>query len=96
MWTRVKDSLRRRGDNVSSAAAETVVMTYPAIVKAAAVTVPSELGADDILVVVTLRPGAINAGPHEATKVSDARIDCSHQSMETTIASIGNPRRVPR
>lgn len=64
--------------------------------KAAAVTVLSELGADDILVVVTLRPGAINAGPHEATKASDARIDCSHQLLTTAIVSIGNPRRVLR
>ncbi|MDP7705196.1 AMP-binding protein [Mycobacterium sp. TY815] len=55
---RVKDSLRRRGENVSSVEVETVVMTHPAVAEAAAVAVPSELGEDDILVVVTLRPGA--------------------------------------
>jgi crotonobetaine/carnitine-CoA ligase len=55
---RVKDSLRRRGENVSSVEIETTVMRHPAVLEAAAVGVPSELGEDDILVVVTLRPGA--------------------------------------
>jgi crotonobetaine/carnitine-CoA ligase len=55
---RVKDSLRRRGENVSSVEVEAVVTSHPAVQEAAAVAVPSELGEDDILVVVTLRPGA--------------------------------------
>ncbi len=55
---RVKDSLRRRGENVSSVEVETVVMRHPAVAEAAAVGVPSELGEDDILLFVTLRPGA--------------------------------------
>ncbi len=55
---RVKDSLRRRGENVSSVEVEAVVMTHPAVAEAAAVAVPSDLGEDDILLVVTLRPGA--------------------------------------
>jgi len=55
---RAKDSLRRRGENVSSVEVETTVMRHPAVVEAAAVAVPSDLGEDDILVVVTLTPGA--------------------------------------
>ncbi len=55
---RVKDSLRRRGENVSSVEVEAVVMCHPAVAEAAAVGVPSELGEDDILVLVTVRPGA--------------------------------------
>ncbi|OBJ58661.1 AMP-binding protein [Mycobacterium sp. 1423905.2] len=55
---RVKDSLRRRGENVSSVEVETVVAAHPAVAEAAAVAVPSNLGEDDILVVVALRPGA--------------------------------------
>ena len=53
---RIKDSLRRRGENVSSVEVETAVMRHPAVAEAAAVGVPSELGEDDILVVLTLRP----------------------------------------
>ena len=55
---RTKDALRRRGENVSSVEVETVAMRHPAVLEAAAVGVPSELGEDDILLVVTLRPGA--------------------------------------
>ncbi len=55
---RTKDALRRRGENVSSVEVETVVTRHPAVAEAAAVGVPSELGEDDILVIVTLRPGA--------------------------------------
>lgn len=54
---RVKDALRRRGENVSSAEVETAVMRHPAVAEAAAVAVPSEVGEDDILLIVTLRPG---------------------------------------
>jgi carnitine-CoA ligase len=55
---RIKDSLRRRGENVSSVELETVVMRHRAVAEAAAIGVPSELGEDDILLIVTLRPGA--------------------------------------
>jgi carnitine-CoA ligase len=55
---RVKDSLRRRGENVSSVEVESTVMRHPAVAEAAAVAVPSDLGEDDILVVVTLQSNA--------------------------------------
>jgi crotonobetaine/carnitine-CoA ligase len=55
---RVKDSLRRRGENISSVEVETAVMRHPAVLEAAVVGVPSELGEDDILLVATLRPDA--------------------------------------
>lgn len=53
---RVKDSLRRRGENISSVEVERVVMRHPAVLEAAAVGVPSDLGEDDILLIMTLRP----------------------------------------
>lgn len=55
---RAKDSLRRRGENVSSVEVETTVMGHPAVLEAAAVAVPSDLGEDDILVVLTVAPDA--------------------------------------
>ena len=55
---RVKDSLRRRGENVSSVEVENTVMRHPCVLEAAAVGISSDLGEDDILVVVTLRPRA--------------------------------------
>ena len=55
---RLKDSLRRRGENISSVELETVVMRHPAVLEAAAVGVPSQLGEDDVLLIVTVTPGA--------------------------------------
>jgi crotonobetaine/carnitine-CoA ligase len=55
---RVKDAIRRRGENVSSVEVENVVTGYPGVVEAAAVGVPSELGEQDILVAVGLEAGA--------------------------------------
>jgi crotonobetaine/carnitine-CoA ligase len=55
---RVKDAIRRRGENVSSVEVESVVMAYPGVAEAAAVGVPSELGEEDILVVVRAAPTA--------------------------------------
>ncbi len=55
---RVKDSLRRRGENVSSVEIETTVMGHTAVLEAAAIAIPSELGENDILVVFTVKPGA--------------------------------------
>jgi carnitine-CoA ligase len=52
---RVKDSLRRRGENISSVEVETVVIGHPTVVEAAVVAVPSDLGEDDILLFVTVR-----------------------------------------
>ena len=54
---RVKDSLRRRGENISSVEIEVVVARHPAVLEAAVVGVASDLGEDDILLFVTVQPG---------------------------------------
>ena len=53
---RKRDSLRRRGENVSSYEVEKVFNQHPDVVEAAAVAVPSELGEDEIKIVVVLQP----------------------------------------
>ncbi|WP_433803226.1 AMP-binding protein [Actinomycetospora sp. CA-084318] len=55
---RMKDALRRRGENVSSFEVERTVNEHPAIAESAVVAVPSELGEDEIEVVVVLQPDA--------------------------------------
>jgi carnitine-CoA ligase len=55
---RIKDAIRRRGENISSFEVETEVCTHPAIKEAAAVAVPSEHAEDEVLVAVSLVEGA--------------------------------------
>lgn len=56
---RAKDSLRRRGENVSSFEVERDVQSHPDIAEAACVAYPSEYGGDDeIKVFVVLEPHA--------------------------------------
>jgi crotonobetaine/carnitine-CoA ligase len=55
---RKKDIIRRRGENVSGAELDRVIGSHPLVMEAAAIAVPSDLGEDDILVALALRPGA--------------------------------------
>jgi crotonobetaine/carnitine-CoA ligase len=54
---RIKDCLRRRGENISSFEVEVEVDAHPAILESAAVAVPSDLSEDELKVVATLKPG---------------------------------------
>ena len=55
---RLKDAIRRRGENISSFEVEAIVNSHPDVVESAAVAVPSELGEDDVKVVVVRRAGS--------------------------------------
>ena len=57
--SRKKDIIRRRGENIAGAELDRVIGSHPAVHEAAAIPVPSELGEDEILVAVVLRPGQI-------------------------------------
>ena len=49
---RMKDAIRRRGENISSFEVEALVNQHPGVQECAAVAVPSELGEDEIKVLV--------------------------------------------
>ncbi len=49
---RLKDSIRRRGENISSYEIERIVNAHPLVAESAAVGVPSELGEEEVMVVV--------------------------------------------
>ena len=55
---RLKDAIRRRGENISSAEVEEALLTHPDIAFAAAIGVPSEIGEEDVMAFVVLQPGA--------------------------------------
>ena len=55
---RLKDSIRRRGENISSFEVEDCVRTHPDVVECAAYPVPSEQSDDEVMVCLVLEPGA--------------------------------------
>ena len=54
---RIKDVIRRRGENISSFEVEQVVSRHPAVAAVAAFAVPSELAEDEVMIAVVPRPG---------------------------------------
>lgn len=54
---RMTDSIRRRGENISSWEVENALSTHPNVQEAAAYGVPSELGEQEVMVAVVPKPG---------------------------------------
>jgi carnitine-CoA ligase len=63
---RLKDAIRRRGENISSFEVEVVVNDHPAVQECAAIPVPSEHGEDEVMVVLAAKPGQV-VDPAELT-----------------------------
>lgn len=71
--SRKKDIIRRRGENIAAAELERVIGAHPDVQEVAAIAVPSELGEDEILVAVVVRPGR-TPGPLEISEWCRARL----------------------
>lgn len=54
---RIKDAIRRRGENISSFEVEKEVNSHPAVLESAAIAVKSEFAEDEIKIVVKLKEG---------------------------------------
>jgi crotonobetaine/carnitine-CoA ligase len=54
---RMKDCVRRRGENVSSFEVEAVINTHEAVLESAVYGAPSELGEEEVMAAVVLKPG---------------------------------------
>ena len=55
---RTKDTIRRRGENISSFEVERTVQSHPLVAEAAAFAVPSDIAEDEVAIAVVRRPGA--------------------------------------
>ena len=61
---RIKDTIRRRGENISSYEVEAVLLEYPGIEEVAAVAVKAdEGGEDEVLACLVLAPGSARPDP---------------------------------
>ncbi len=54
---RMKDSIRRRGENISSWEVEQAIQSHPAVESCAAYPIPSELGEDEVAAAVSVKAG---------------------------------------
>ena len=54
---RMKDAIRRRGENISSFEVEQVILSHPAVATAAVFPVASELAEDEVMCAIVKKPG---------------------------------------
>jgi carnitine-CoA ligase len=70
---RLKDAIRRRGENISSYEIEVELLSHPAVREAAAIPVPSEHSEDEVMVVLAPAMGA-TIEPEEIIQHLQARV----------------------
>jgi len=70
---RKTDSMRRRGENISSFEVEKIVNQHPAVLECGAFGVPSDLGEDDVMVAIVFKPGQ-SATPQELARFCSERM----------------------
>jgi carnitine-CoA ligase len=89
---RLKDTIRRRGENISSVEIETEVLAHPSVHEAAAVAVRSELAEDEVLVVLALVPGA-SLDPEELVEFLRPR--CAHYMIPRYVRLVPELPKTP-
>ncbi|MEP6720053.1 MAG: AMP-binding protein [Variovorax sp.] len=70
---RIKDSIRRRGENISSYEVEQVISAHPSVAEVAVYAVPSDLAEDEVMCSLVTREGAEYA-PLELVQWCEARM----------------------
>lgn len=70
---RATDSLRRRGENISSFEIEKIVNQHPSVLESGAYGVPSELGEDDVMLAVVKKTG-MEVTPEELIAFCEQRM----------------------
>jgi crotonobetaine/carnitine-CoA ligase len=71
---RTKDAIRRRGENISSFEVESVLLGHPAVADVAAFPVPSDLGAEDEVMVAVVVAGGAELDPLELVRWCEPRL----------------------
>jgi crotonobetaine/carnitine-CoA ligase len=70
---RIKDAIRRRGENISSYEVEQVLLSHPCVAAAAAYPVQSELAEDEVMAALIARPGQ-RIEPAELARFCESRL----------------------
>jgi crotonobetaine/carnitine-CoA ligase len=70
---RAKDTIRRRGENISGQEVENAINAHEGVVESAAVPVPSDIGEDDVCLYVSAKDG-ISLDPTELFEFAKERL----------------------
>ena len=70
---RKKEAIRRRGENISAFEVERIVNQHSSVLESAAIAMPSELGEDEVKIVVVLKEGE-QLDPEELVKFCEERM----------------------
>jgi len=70
---RIKDAIRRRGENISSFEVEQVLLSHPAVASCAVYPVRSELAEDEVMAALVAREGAA-LDPAELARFCEGRL----------------------
>ena len=70
---RIKDAIRRRGENISTFEVEQVLLSHPGVAAVAVYPVRSELAEDEVMAALTARPGQ-RVDPAELARFCQARL----------------------
>jgi crotonobetaine/carnitine-CoA ligase len=70
---RLKDAIRRRGENISSFELERTLLAHPDVLDAAVVAVPSEVAEEEVMAIIVPRSG-VNISPEELFTYCDGRL----------------------
>lgn len=70
---RLKDCIRRRGENISSFELERTLLSHPSVADAAVIAVPSDIAEDDVMAVIVPREGT-KIMPEDFFRFCDQRL----------------------
>jgi crotonobetaine/carnitine-CoA ligase len=70
---RIKDAIRRRGENISSFEVEQVLLSHPSVASCAVYPVRSELAEDEVMAALVVREG-FSVDPGELARFCEARL----------------------
>jgi crotonobetaine/carnitine-CoA ligase len=89
---RLKDAIRRRGENISSYEIEVELLSHPAVREAAAIPVPSEHSEDEVMVVLAPAAGA-TIEPEEIIRHLQPRV--AHHMIPRYVRIVGELPKTP-
>jgi len=92
---RLKDTIRRAGENVSAVEVEGVLMEHPAVKMAAVVPVPDELRGEEVKAYIVLKPGYTPGSTPPETILDYAREQLAYFKVPRFIEYVDDLPRTP-